>query len=446
MITYIEVDGFKSLSNFKLKLNKGLNIIVGPNGAGKSNIIQFFEFLALLMENPIGKAISLAGGVGSIFQKNGEFEFKHTISCKIYGCYQIQTIQHILYEYCFIVNTSDNMDSVYYKEQNLRLQKVGKHVDFPYLNQLPPQWDLVVSGNSPKGSSFELEQPYLNIWLENEITNHLTLDKINIPGLVNSQSPIDNSLPFCMKLFTHYANRLCNELIGGDNLNLVPDKIRELEDVATPRGVQKDGKGLASTLYALQQNEILPHSSLAITTIYTENGPLRVQDNILDKIIIYLNLANSSVVGIRVENDKFYNKLIVKIEIESGGYKAVLPLSSMSDGTVKWLAFITAIFTSKSLFSIEEPENYLHPWMQAEILSIMRDQIETDSENSFILLTTHSESLLNFAKSDEIILVDMVDGRTVANRISNQELVNEEMSNTAWRLGHFYFANALEHE
>jgi len=33
MITKVEDDGFKSFSNFELKLNTGLNTFVDPNGA-----------------------------------------------------------------------------------------------------------------------------------------------------------------------------------------------------------------------------------------------------------------------------------------------------------------------------------------------------------------------------------------------------------------------------
>ena len=34
-ITSIHVDGFNTLSDFRLTLNPGLNILVGPNGSGK---------------------------------------------------------------------------------------------------------------------------------------------------------------------------------------------------------------------------------------------------------------------------------------------------------------------------------------------------------------------------------------------------------------------------
>jgi predicted ATPase len=72
MIKYVDVSGFKTLSNFQMDLQSGLNILVGPNGAGKTNIISFFEFLGLMMNMNIADAINEAGGAGSIFRKSGE--------------------------------------------------------------------------------------------------------------------------------------------------------------------------------------------------------------------------------------------------------------------------------------------------------------------------------------------------------------------------------------
>ena len=57
MINYVKVDGFKSLIDFKLVLNTGLNILVGPNGSGKTNVISFFDFLGNLQEMTVSDEI-----------------------------------------------------------------------------------------------------------------------------------------------------------------------------------------------------------------------------------------------------------------------------------------------------------------------------------------------------------------------------------------------------
>ena len=118
----------------------------------------------------------------------------------------------------------------------------------------------------------------------------------------------------------------------------------------------------------------------------------------------------------------------------------------MSDGTIKWLTLITAILTSKTIFSIEEPENFLHPWMQAEIVNIMREHIEGKNNQSFVIMTTHSESLLNHSNAKEIVLVDLLEGKTTARKIPNIDLLQNEISRSGIGLGSFYFSNSFENE
>src|SRR5437016_2655856 len=65
MITHVKVDGFKSLTGFRLSFYPGLNILVGPNGSGKTNIVSFFEYLADLMEGDASEATSRVGGAGA---------------------------------------------------------------------------------------------------------------------------------------------------------------------------------------------------------------------------------------------------------------------------------------------------------------------------------------------------------------------------------------------
>ena len=121
-----------------------------------------------------------------------------------------------------------------------------------------------------------------------------------------------------------------------------------------------------------------------------------------------------------------------------------MPLSAMSDGTIKWLSLVTAILTSPTIFSIEEPENFLHPWMQAEITRIMRDHITEKRVKSFVLMTTHSESLINAANPEEIIIVDLIEGKTIARRIKSLKLIKDEISKSGFGLGHFYFTNSIQ--
>jgi predicted ATPase len=134
---------------------------------------------------------------------------------------------------------------------------------------------------------------------------------------------------------------------------------------------------------------------------------------------------------------------VPKVYIKSEEKASILPMAFLSDGTLKWLTLVTAVLTSDHLFCIEEPENYLHPWMQAEMCTLMREHLEMKTEPSFILMTTHSETLLNAAKPEEVIVVAMKNGETRAQRVENPELLREIISDSGFGLGHLYLTNSL---
>jgi AAA15 family ATPase/GTPase len=48
MMTRIEIDGFKSFSQFAIDL-KPFHVLIGPNGGGKSNLFEALHFLSTLV-------------------------------------------------------------------------------------------------------------------------------------------------------------------------------------------------------------------------------------------------------------------------------------------------------------------------------------------------------------------------------------------------------------
>src|ERR1700730_9644760 len=99
----------------------------------------------------------------------------------------------------------------------------------------------------------------------------------------------------------------------------------------------------------------------------------------------------------------------------------------MSDGTVKWASLITAILTYETIFAIEEPENFLHPLMQREILQIMRENVEHRGGKSFVIMTTHSETLLNAANPNEVVVVSIANETTHARRPEDPARIFKEI-------------------
>ena len=160
----------------------------------------------------------------------------------------------------------------------------------------------------------------------------------------------------------------------------------------------------------------------------------------------YFRLANDTIEDIDVTNDPFSNQLRVTFKVKNGDYSAMVPLSLMSDGTLKWLTLLTASLTAPSVFSIEEPENYLHPTMQGQFVGIMREVLFSERKHVCTLMTTHSETLLNHCKPSELVIVSMQNGRTVSMRCKSEVELSDEIAKTGFGLGYYYIAGALQDE
>jgi len=445
MITKIEVDGFKSLNGFQLDIHPGLNIIVGPNGSGKTNIILFFEFLSYLATEDLYNAVTKAGGAGSIFKKKGERDYRQFIKCSVYGCKKIEK-EYIKYQYDFTIGISFDKDFLYFKEQVYRAKIVQ---EFSSDNDID-NWDLVVKQESASDSS-----------KSKVILEELNLRKFKPRFSGEKRNNVDEVKRISQEYFKDFnASTICifqaafsfgdknypiiSDFRSGETFNIVPSKVKQPEDSANPAGIKKDGSGLANTLYAMKKSR--DRNFFAYPFYIFGHSQISYTKETLAKIIENVKLANPSISNIDVNNDPFNNQLIVKVYIKSEGDAMVLPLSAMSDGTIKWITLITAILTSREIFSIEEPENFLHPWMQSEIVNIMRNTFNAKSEESFILMTTHSETLLNYSKPEEIIVTSLSSGNTIAKRLDNIELINEEIQSTGFGLGYYYVSNALYNE
>ncbi|BAY65750.1 ATPase-like protein [Calothrix brevissima NIES-22] len=90
---------------------------------------------------------------------------------------------------------------------------------------------------------------------------------------------------------------------------------------------------------------------------------------------------------------------IVKVQ---EGDSQTMPLSSMSDGTLRLIAYLILLYQSDSdmptLIGIEEPERNFHPGILKDVASIMRRL----SKKTQVIFTTHSSQLLDCFSPEEI--------------------------------------------
>ncbi len=444
MIKQIKVDGFKTLSDFSFTVSPGLNILVGPNGSGKTNILSFFEFLGHLQKMPLSHAISCSGGAGSVFKKEGKFKFQSQIDATIFGTIFIQPKKTLHYQYDFTIKIHESIESIYFQHQRIKiLYTKEKCEDIIFTEKTIYDLDIEKHVDDELVSTTSINRidgRKIRTRFMGRKKNSKKEIIIEIERVFNHHLTLEDGLPAGGRYFYDEISFIHNDIKGGEIYNIEPSRVKIPEDSAQTPGIQKNGTGLYATLYAIKKKKQKSFGGRLFHR-FLDDRPLGKTS--LKEILQYVQLANNSIEDINVFNDTFDNQLQIRIAVSGENECSLLPLSVMSDGTIKWITLLTILLTNKSIYSIEEPENYLHPLMQTEFMEIVRNVV---TGGRFILISTHSETLLNNAAPEELVVISFENGSTRANRPSNVADLNSEIEETGFGLGYYYISGGLEND
>lgn len=192
-----------------------------------------------------------------------------------------------------------------------------------------------------------------------------------------------------LRAFRH----IFDALAGMKFSNPTPDLIRTIQPSGNSRRMERDGSNLASVLGGLEQRS---------------PGFKKRIDQYLGSIVPGVVKTGRWPTGTG-ETIEFWQGS------KDGGRPLRLPASSMSDGTLRTLGILVALFQgaeqdepARQLLGIEEPEAALHPGA-AEALA---DAIREAALNAQVLVTSHSPELLQSFPAGSIIVVAADRGAT----------------------------------
>jgi predicted ATPase len=102
--------------------------------------------------------------------------------------------------------------------------------------------------------------------------------------------------------------------------------------------------------------------------------------------------------------------------------KFTIPANRLSDGTLRFLCLLAILYDPKPppLICIEEPELGLHP----DILPKLADHLAAASERTQIIVTTHSDILVDAMteRPEAVVVCEKREGRTQMQRLSHDDL------------------------
>jgi predicted ATPase len=119
--------------------------------------------------------------------------------------------------------------------------------------------------------------------------------------------------------------------------------------------------------------------------------------------------------------------------------------SDLSDGTLRLLCLCAILLPNKfapppKLICIDEPELGVHP---KKILPLIAEMIKNMSEESQLIMTTHSPELLNHFSLDDIITVQRMNGKTILERPRDKNHLKVIVENYEQSLGDLWLEGEL---
>ena len=116
------------------------------------------------------------------------------------------------------------------------------------------------------------------------------------------------------------------------------------------------------------------------------------------------------------------NEDTIRLEWRHSGSEAYFDASSLSDGTLRFIALTTLLLQPVSLrpsvVLLDEPELGLHPYA----ITLLASMLKQASVESQIIVATQSPVLLDHFEPEDVIVADRVEGATTLRRLDGENL------------------------
>lgn len=177
--------------------------------------------------------------------------------------------------------------------------------------------------------------------------------------------------------------------------------MKKTADVDDNRYLRPDGSNVAAFLYFLREKHSASYS-LIVRTVqsvapFFDDFMLEPQQLNLDKI---------------------------RLEWRHQGSEAYFDASSLSDGTLRFIALATLFLQPEALrpsvILVDEPELGLHPYA----ITLLASLIKQASVTTQVIVSTQSSLLLDHFQPEDVLVADRVNGATQLTRLDSKDLAS----------------------
>lgn len=381
MITKIEIDGFKTFSNFQMEFAP-LTIIAGANASGKSNLFDAMQLLSRIVDIDLKTAFSeQRGNASELFTQyeNDSAATEITFAIELlldknikdnFGGAALLKYTRLRYEIKIkqIINDRGVQDLIIISE----FLNPIRHDDDKWISIYIPKKGLekwrpkVITGK--RGVAYiDTENDRVNLRQDGKggIKKEFSLNNINqaILSVVNS---VD---------FPH-ALAAKEEIKNWRFLQLNPEDLRQPSSYLAKDNITHTGQNLAASVHRIKNAD----------------------PSLLKQITRRLNALLPSITSVDVIDDKVGKQFVVQVKTQDS---RIFTSRVLSEGTLRLLTLCVFLYDSdyKGLLCFEEPENGVHPARMKLTAELLMDLVshfesEEDQELRQVIVNTHSPVLV----------------------------------------------------
>lgn len=373
--------GFRSISIQQVDLDTP-TFVVGRNGSGKSNFADAFAFLAEAMAVPLQGVIEQRGGFSAVSHRSAARGRPSNLSLSV-------TLER---------PDSDTASAEYYFDLRPR-----SGYDF----EVAAERCEVHRSDGSRDGFIRKTSKGSAVW------------ESTVESLVPAVEPHALVLPLVGG--DRRFRTVFGFLSGMRTYRIEPAAVRTLQDPDGGAVLRADGRNTASVVRQVQRRS--PQDGMRICQLLESVVPGTVD----------------------VRPKRHGNKLTLEFKQERAGAEPVkFEAFSMSDGTLRALGLITAVFQrpAPSLVVIEEPEASIHPGALGSILDVLR----LASESMQVVVTTHSPDILDakWIEDRHLRVLSWRHGATRIDRVSQS--VRAALEKHLMGAGELLRSNALTAE
>ena len=395
MISQVAVRNYRSFDETRITLGP-LTVLVGPNASGKSNFVDALNFVSSGLDRGLEEAVAARHGYRDLSRWSGDEASLLAIAVAV-------SRQEMGAVFGFALSASSVVSQGF--------------------TVILEQCDIISSGDGLEPPFILFTSPWLSeikrvpLSVEQDRQDEEQTAKVGFVATKNSwerkptgfplsvgewpEPPADDFVLRSLGLLPPYKEVL-DHLRGIRIYTLSPDKLRTPQPLIKGQALSETGDNLASLL--------------------REDFPAGSESRI--SLLNAFSMIVDGAVDFRVRNAG--SRLVIEVgHLQPGGKVHYFDAAVESDGTLRILGLLAALYQKRrpSLTIIEEPELHLHPGAMGVLVDVLREA----SLRGQVLVTTQSADLMNELESDELRVVEKIDGVTHIGPVDDEYRKTVEM-------------------